>query len=188
MIHLAGREIENTYLKEKGLSLVKCIHYDIMEDGIRVGTFFSGCRHSGDKYFHLSHGSEILIIELKRKSFFKNQYRILETKNSKAIGYLEYSTLGWLNSAIGMIALSNSEIHYFEDFFGILTKIWQKRLQFMMSSDTIKYSVEPKINEDFNSSLTGVIEIQDRHQIVSAILGIVFIDRKFRNWIRNNIN
>ena len=188
MFKFTGKELGNIYIEESGLSLVRCNHYDVTVDNISIGTFFSGCRHSGEKYFSLTQFDENLTIRAVRKSLCKNQYQILETKNSKSIGYLEYSTCGWLNPTGGIMSLTSGEVYHFKEVFGILTKLWDKQQTFEMRSDTIKYSGEFKIDDAFSATFTGVIDMEFKHQTASATLGLFFIDRKFRKWIQNNLD
>jgi hypothetical protein len=188
MLNFTGKELGNIYIEESGLSLVRCNHYEVMEDNTSIGTFFSGCRHSGEKYFSLTRRDENLTIRAVRKSIFKKQYQILEAENSKSIGYFEYSPWEWLNPTGGMMSLTNGEVYHFKEVFGILTNLWQKHQKFAMRSETIKYSGEFKIDDAFSTTITGVIETEIDHQTAPAILGLFFIDSKFRKWIQNNID
>lgn len=188
VINFTGKIIGDTYVEETRLSLVRCNHYVITEDSTSIGTFLSACRHSGEKYFSFTLYGESLTIKARRKSLFRNHYQILQNNDSKLIGYFEYSNWEWKNKIDGKMVLANGETYHFREVFSRITRVWPKKQKFEMRSDTIKYSGELKIDESFDALFTGIITTEGKPQTVSAVLGIFFIDKKFRKWVQDNVD
>lgn len=188
MLNITGYEFGNIYIQDSGISLMRCNQFEIKEDKTTIGSFISGFRHSGEAYYSFTQQEEHFTAIVVEKSIYKIKYQILQGDNSKSIGCFEYSTCKWLNPTGGMMSLSNGETHHFKEGFGILAHLWHNHKRVELQSDSIKYFGDFELDNTFKAIFTGTVEMEGTNQMFPAILGAFFIDRKFRKWIRSNID
>lgn len=186
MFFYQAEGLGDMYLKDEKISLLDCYGYRVTENGRSIGTLFSGYYHSGKKYSIFTFQNNRYILK-QRPKFFENRHYIIDLETTASIGYFLSSGWRWLTGESGKLILNSGVLYNCEESFGILAGLWNTGGKFYLQAgnNKIEYLCDFKLSDIRHVNFTGSIAVDGQPPLLNLVLGLFWIDRKFRRWVRN---